>query len=245
MKTKSTFIAFLFLLLVQSITAQNFIIQRIVQSSDDISIYYDLVDDNKNRKYFIQVFSSTNNYSSPLQKVTGDVGIDVKPGISQRIVWNMKEELGANFVGDIQLEIRGKVYVPFIVIEKVGVNQIFKRAKPTELSWAGENNGKPLKFRLFRNNVLVTEFPNIPNIGMAKITLPPKTPTGFGYYFIVEEMDNPMQTVKTLDFQVKQRIPTALKYAPAAVVVGLVLLILPDKKSDLVGSPLDPPSQKK
>jgi hypothetical protein len=90
----------------------------------------------------------------------------------------------------------------------------------------------------------VAEFPNIPNTGKAKITLPRKTPPGFGYYFIVEEMDNPTQTVKTLDFQVKQRIPTALKFAPAVVVVGIVLMILPDKKADTVGSPLNPPSPK-
>jgi hypothetical protein len=139
MKMKYTFIAFLLLLTVQASNAQNFVIQRIVHSSDDISVYYDLFDDNKNQKYFIQVFSSTNNYSSPLQKVTGDVGIDVKPGISQRIVWNIKEELGKDFVGDIQLEIRGKVYVPFMVMANIGANHIFKRAKPTELFWTGDS----------------------------------------------------------------------------------------------------------
>ncbi len=226
----------------QTIQAQNFTIKRIEQTPDDIIIYYDLETNEKQSPHLVQVFSSTDNFLNPLMKVSGDVGIDVKPGANRKIIWNVKKELGSTFNGDVQLELRGKKYAPFITMGSIGKNQMIKRTKKTEFTWTGDTNKKRLMFTLFRNEEVVTGFPNISNTGKTKISLPAKVKPGSGYYFMITEVGNTGNIVKTEEFTVKKRIPVVVKFVPAVIAVGVVILLLPEKERDVVGIPLGPPS---
>src|SRR5205085_7876759 len=89
-------------------TAQNFTIKRVELEGDLVNIYYDLMDTTARRTYTVNLFSSRDNFITALEKVSGDMGLEVKPGPNRKISWNTREELGNAFEGEVSLEIRGR-----------------------------------------------------------------------------------------------------------------------------------------
>ncbi|MDH5604445.1 MAG: hypothetical protein OEY51_10910, partial [Cyclobacteriaceae bacterium] len=69
-----------------------------------VAVYYDLTDENTEKKYALHLYSSIDNYIQPLEKVEGDIGVDLFVGKNKRLVWRAKEELGEDFTGDVALE---------------------------------------------------------------------------------------------------------------------------------------------
>src|SRR5882724_3153880 len=94
--------------------AQEFAIKKVEVATDKVFIFYDLIDTISSRTYTVNIYSSRDSYVSPLQKVQGDLGLEVKPGRNRKITWNAKDELGGDFEGKVGLEVRGKLYIPFI-----------------------------------------------------------------------------------------------------------------------------------
>lgn len=225
--------------------SQNFTIKRIEQAPEHFIIYYDLESNEGSNACQVQVFSSVDNFLKPLEKVTGDVGISVKPGVNRRIIWDIKSEYGTKFKGEVQLEIRGKIYVPFIVMNNLEENKVIKRAKKTTFTWTGDINNKPLVFSLYKDNELISERSEIPNIGSAVIILPHSVKPGHGYYFVITETGNSEHSIRTNEFIIKKKIPAVIKVIPVAIVAGVVIILLPDKEPDTVGEPIGPPTQKK
>ena len=103
----------LFSLIAQLAFSQKINIKWVEIASDKIIVHYDLEDTNPNHEYIISLFSSKDNFSAPLTKVTGDAGNEIKPGNDKSITWDIKRELG-NYKGDLELGLRGKFYVPFL-----------------------------------------------------------------------------------------------------------------------------------
>ena len=130
---------------------QKFSIKRVEVAGDMVNLYYDLADTIVSRTYTISVFSSKDNYISPLAKVTGDLGLEVRPGGNKKITWNAKEELGADFEGKVGLEVRGRLYIPFVRLD--GLNKTFKRTRPTEITWTGGTQQNILNFEIGRAHV--------------------------------------------------------------------------------------------
>ncbi|MEJ0058048.1 MAG: hypothetical protein WDN75_21785 [Bacteroidota bacterium] len=106
-------------------------------TAESIILHYDLIDTIKARTYTINVYSSKDNYLAPLQKIKGDAGLEVRPGQNRKITWNSKEELGPAFKGDVELEIRGRVYIPFVKFEGFQDQQVIKRGKAKTITWSG------------------------------------------------------------------------------------------------------------
>src|SRR5690348_4468582 len=96
------------------LSAQEFAIKKIEITAEQVVVHYDLIDTTRYRTYTIRVYSSADKFLAPLAKLAGDAGLEVKPGVNKKIVWNSKEELGASFIGNVELEVRGRVYIPFI-----------------------------------------------------------------------------------------------------------------------------------
>src|SRR4051812_7471077 len=85
--------------------SQTVVLKKIELGGEKIVVHYDLEDSNPNHFYRIQLFSSTDNFAYPLNKVSGDVGLDIRPGTGKKIEWNVFEELKEPN-GKISLEIR-------------------------------------------------------------------------------------------------------------------------------------------
>lgn len=207
-------------ILIPGITfAQSFSITKVELVADKVNVYYDAIDP-ENRGYTVSVFSSRDNFITPLEKVSGDVGLEVRSGGNKKIVWSAKEELGSDFNGKVSLEIRGRVYIPFVRLDNM--YKSMKRGKPYEFTWTGGTQQNILNFDLYKGDTKITSFPNIANVGHTTLTLPTTTKASGGYKFKITDSKNKDQIVYTSQFAVNRKIPLLLKAVPVILIGGAV-----------------------
>lgn len=235
-----------FFLAIGHISAQDFSIKKVEITADQVIVHYDLLDTTRERTYTIHLYSSTDNFLSPLVKISGDVGLEVTPGTNRKIVWNSKEELGASFIGNVELEIRGRVYIPFIQL--LGFEDIKdrKRLVPFMVKWTGGSSGNILNFQLYnKENKLIHTFPNAPNEQQYRLTIPRSVKSGNGYYFKITDSKNSDQVIVSSTFAIKPKYPLALKALPLlAIGIGAYMILTSDSNND-ISEPPGTPSQKK
>lgn len=214
---------FLFVQLCAAASAQDFSIKRVELDGDLVNVYYDLLDTTARRTYTVSIYSSRDNYISQLEKVTGDLGLEVKPGANKKISWNTRQELGETFEGEVGLEVRGRVYIPFVRLD--GQYSSVKRMKPYEMTWTGGTQQNILNFDLYKDGEKITSFPNIANVGHYTLVIPKTVKAGKGYSFKITDTKNKDQIVNTATFAVKPKVPLLVKAVPVAIVGGLLYWI--------------------
>lgn len=223
-------------------SAQEFSIKQIQLGGDLLTLHYDLIDTVKDHTYSIYVYSSKDNFLSPLEKISGDVGLEVRPGVNRKVIWRAKEELGPAFQGEIELEVRGRLYIPFIRFEGFKDVESRKRGVPFLVKWSGGTRQNILNFQLYQRDKLRHTFANAPNNSEHKITIPTSVKPGKGYYFKISDTKNKDQVVNTSTFEIKRRYPLALKVVPLLVVGGAIYFLLPDSEKPIDGPP-GPPNE--
>jgi hypothetical protein len=207
------------------VNGQQFNIKRVELADQKVTVHYDLTDTVKSRTYSISVYRSNDNYLNPLQQVTGDIGREVKPGINKKFSWDAQTELGAEFSGSVSLEIRGKLYIPFVRFDGFNEYKVIKRLKPYEVTWSGGTSQNILNFDLYKGEKKVLTIPNIANVGHYKLTLPKDVKPGKDYRFRISDTKNKDEVVETGNFIVKRKTPLLLKILPVvALGVGVTFL---------------------
>ena len=235
---------FIFWAITLTATGQEFSIKKIELTGESVILHYDLIDTVKNRTYTINVITSRDSYLAPIQKVKGDAGLEVRPGVNKKIVWSSKEELGPTFHGDIELEIRGRVYIPFVKFEGFQDGQVFKRGKAKTLTWAGGTRQNILNFTLYNGEEYIDVIPNVANSGSYDMVLPTSVKPGKGYYFLVSDSKNKDQVMKTNSFGVKRKISLGAKIVTFVLIgAAIPLLIGPPAPKDIDGPPPSPESK--
>ncbi len=232
------------------VAAQQFTIKAIETTVDhNIVIHYDLIDTTKSRLYSVFVYSSVDNFIKPLTKLSGDAGIEVRPGNGKKIVWRSKDELPSTFNGEVELEVRGRVFVPFIRFEGFQDVLVRKRETPFTVKWSGGSRQNILNFQLYRRiegqDILAHTYQNVPNTSEYTLRIPRSVKPGDNYFFRISDTKNSDQVVTTPVFTVKRKISLGVK---AAVVIGvgaLVYLSLPDAAPTTrsVVTPPNPPKE--
>lgn len=225
------------------VRAQEFSIRQLEMRGDQLAVHYDLIDTVKDHTYTIYVYSSKDNFLNPLEKVTGDAGLEVKPGKNRRIIWNAKEELGSTFAGEVELEIRGRLYVPFIRFEGFQDIEVRKRGVPFLVKWSGGTRQNILNFQLYQDGKLKHTFANAPNNSEHRLTIPTSIKPGHGYYFKISDTKNKDQVVITPAFQVKRRFSLVLKAIPVLLAAGVIYFLLPDPAAQPIEGPPGTPTQ--
>jgi hypothetical protein len=220
-------------------SAQVFTIHRLEVADNKINIYYDLVDTIASRSYTIALLSSVDNFISPLQKVKGDLGLEVKPGYNRKIVWNAKDELGAEFNGQVNLEVRGRLYIPFIRLD--GLNRIFKRLTPTEITWTGGTEQNILNLDLYNGDEKITSFPNLANIGHYKVTIPYSVKPGKDYRLRITDSRNKDQVIFSQPLRVVRKFPLLFKMVPIVIIgLGSFIALSGNKAPRNIPDPITP-----
>lgn len=224
---------YLFLLLLQAsscLFAQQIGIKRVEIAGRNIVVHYDLDDSNPNHLYHIQLFSSQNNFSTALTRVTGDVGGDIKPGTDKQIVWHIGEELGP-YKGRISLEIRGRVYVPLLRLTNFNARKKYKRGKSYVFTWQPGNQNL-VNLALYKGDQQL--FADVvPNNGRYELTFPAKAKPGKDYTIrFIDSRDNQL-SVETPQFSVTQKIPLYIKALPLAAGAAVYLLLPKPKETGI------------
>jgi hypothetical protein len=202
--------------------AQEFEIKRYELAGDNIVIFYDLVDTVKNRSYTINLYASKDNYLNPLTKISGDVGLEVKPGTNRKLTWNAKEELGNTFAGKVAIEIRGRVYIPFVRFGSFEDIESRKRGVPFVVTWTGGTRQNILNFDLYSGDKKVWTQANVANNGNYELEIPTSVKPGKDFRFKISDSKNKDEIVYTPTFAVKRKIPLLLKVVPLVALAGVV-----------------------
>ena len=147
-------------LTISNINAQQ--IENLVfrQEGVNIIITYDLIGDTE-KIYFITVFGSHDNFTTPIELITGEVGTEISPGTGKRITWDAKRELG-EFKGNLRIRIHAKL-TPIIEFENVSSR--FRRGKSHEIQWKTGTRKDNIQFELYKGNELINDLGQIANTG--------------------------------------------------------------------------------
>jgi hypothetical protein len=209
--------------------AQEVTIKRIELENEKVVLFYELNDSTRDRFYTINLYSSRDNFISPLQKLKGDFGLEVRPGSENKIEISANEEFGNSFEGKIAFELRAKVYIPFIRLEGFNDYKKFKRGKPYEIHWSGGRPQNVLNFELYNGETKITAFTNIANAGKYNLIFPIETKAGRNYRFKISDSKNKDEVVNTGTFTITRKIPLFLKILPVAVIGGSLYFLLKPK----------------
>lgn len=207
-----------------AVQAQTVSIKNVELAGEKIIVHYDLEDGNPNNEYKLDLYASTDNYATPLAKVKGDVGLEVKPGADRKIEWNIREELGA-YKGKIALEVRGKVYIPFVKIQNFDSEKSYKRGNSYNIAWKpGSNNA--INIDLYKGGQRVSGESNLQNNGSHTFYIPTHAKKGGDYRLKITDTKNSEDVLYTSEFMVKPKVPLLVKMLPVLVVGGAVAVLV-------------------
>jgi hypothetical protein len=203
--------------------AQSVVIKKVELAGEQVIVHYDLDDSNPNNEYLINLYTSKDNYTAAMTKVSGDVGIDIKPGTDKKIIWMIRQEYGG-YKGKLALEIRGKVYVPFVRLQEFDASKTYKKGKTYDIKWkVGSPN--PINIELYSGGKRVSGEINQPNNGSHTLFIPKHASKGKDYRLRFSDTRNPEEVVYTDYFRVGPKIPVWMIAAPVVVVGGLIAIL--------------------
>jgi len=203
-----------------SASAQTIAIKKVELAGEKIVVHYDLEDGNPNNEYKLDLYASADNYATPLAKVKGDVGLEVKPGIDRRIEWSIRDEFGP-YKGKLALEIRGKVYIPFVKIQNFDTEKSYKRGNSYNIAWKpGSTNS--INIDLYKGGERVGGESNLQNNGSHTFYIPTHAKKGSDYRLKITDTKNSEDVLYTSEFKVKPKVPLLVKVLPVLAVGGVV-----------------------
>jgi len=211
-----------FTFLYYTVSAQEVNITHVELQGSDVIIHYILQDEDLNRRYSLHLYNSIDNYIQPMEMVSGDIGVDIAVGENKKVVWHAMEELGEDFDGEVALELKGSIYIPFISMDGFEDYKLFKRGKPYDLIWSGGRGDNILNFELYQGDTKVKVFEERPNVGNTLLVIPTDVKPGKNYRFKISDTRNRDEVVFTSTFIIKRKIPLALKLGLGFAVGGIV-----------------------
>jgi hypothetical protein len=197
---------------------QSVIIKKIELAGEKVIVHYDLEDNNPNNEYQISLYASKDKYSAPLTKVTGDIGSEVKPGLDRKVEWNLMQEYGG-YKGKLSVEIRGKVFVPFVKLRAFDTKKTYKRGKSYPVAWR-PGNTNPIHIELYKGSQRVSGELNHPNNGSYTMSVGSKVKPGKDYRLKITDSKKSDEIIYSDYFKVAPKIPFIAKLIPALAVVG-------------------------
>lgn len=218
------------------VVAQKIENVKATSSEEQIIVTYDLIGAQQGQEFRIQLYSSVDNFSTAVLKVTGDIGNRIPAGAQRRIVWNSKEELN-DFKGEITLEVRGEALAslvpqaetPPVVSSSISPYSIkspgsssHKRGKSLTIIWSGGTSADNLSLELLQDNVLQQKLTDTNNDGSFVWQVPPKMKTG--RYQV--KLKGPDGDATSTTFRIKPKVPWILKLLPVAGVGYLVVKLV-------------------
>jgi len=208
--------------------AQSVTISKVELTGDKIVVHYSLDNSNPASNFMLNLYESKDNFSAPLARVTGDVGNEVKPGSNKKIEWNIRQEYG-NYKGKLALELRGKVYIPFVKLQSFAVASSYKRGKTHDIVWQ-PGNSDPINIELYKGKERIQGSMSQANNGTYVLNISSSAKTGSDYRLKFSNARNNEEVIYTPDFKVKPKVPLLLKVLPILVIGGGVAALGGSKK---------------
>lgn len=232
------------LTLIAGMSLQAQTIQNVKASFQDGKAFvtYDLIGGKAGQKYAFDLYSSHNNYITPLRRVVGDIGKNIDLGTDKKIEWDAAGELGA-FKGDITFKVRGEPIAMAFSFKTPAEGGFVRRGKTTVVQWDGGKQDQNVQLELFEGSERIQSFAETKNNGSYTWELPKDMK--MGSYTL--KLKAGQETTQSGAFTVKSKIPMLLKLAPILVLAGVAAAlsgggggggtVTPEKSSDLPAAP--------
>ncbi|MBS1488136.1 MAG: hypothetical protein JST43_11170 [Bacteroidetes bacterium] len=225
----------MFLLVPVLCFSQSVIIKNVELAGDNVIVNYDLEHSNPASEFLLNLYASNDNFSAPLKKVTGDVGQEIKAGTNKKMIWAIRDEWG-NYKGKVALEIRGKVFVPFIKLQNfITAAAKYKRGKNYDLLWRA-GNSDPINIELYKGNTRIQGSMQQPNNGAFTLFIPVNAKSDDDYRLKISDSRNAEEILYTPYFKVVPKVPFLVKaIIPLTIGGGAVILLGGGKKESSPG----------
>lgn len=211
---------------------------------DEVNIYFDLIANIEGQIFEVVLYcSDSTTYSQRLYFATGDVGKNVKPGKNKRVIWTNKEELTTYSLDDLTFEIKANIQSSSLYfIHPRDRNTVFKRGTTEKIEWLGGDINESLVIELYRYDSRQRVISNTSNKGSIPWNIPSDLRPGVDYQLKLSVANKPGDPVFSSRFQVRRKIPNALKIIPAGIIVGLVAVLISNREenNELPGPPGTP-----
>lgn len=211
---------------------------------DEVNIYFDLIANIEGQIFEVVLYcSDSTTYSQRLYFASGDVGKNVKPGKDKRVVWTNKEELTTYSLDDLTFEIKANIQSSSLYfIHPRDRNTVFKRGTTEKIEWLGGDINESLVIELFRYDTRQKVIANTSNKGNIFWNIPNDLRPGVDYQLKISVANKPSDPVFSSKFQVRRKIPNALKFIPAGVIIGVAAFLIGNKEeNNELPSPPGPP----
>ncbi|MFM9840458.1 MAG: Ser-Thr-rich GPI-anchored membrane family protein [Cyclobacteriaceae bacterium] len=210
---------------------QSVDIDWIELAGDKVVVHYNLDDANPTRQYLVNLFSSKDNFTSPLMRVTGDVGTEVNSGADRKITWDVTKELG-EFKGNLSFEVRGRIFVPFVRLTDFDEGKVFKRGKNYPITWSSGNKGGQVNIELYNDRQeRVWGESNLPNSERFDWYVP-SVSKGSGYRLKFTNTKDRNEIQYSQPFAIKPKVPMLLKAVAIAAAGGGIFILTSGKKTE-------------
>lgn len=206
---------------------------------NSVIIIYDLISDVQEQKFNIELRSSINNFTTPLQEVTGDVGPDQSPGIGKTITWAALKEQG-NFSGSVTFEITAELTFSPLSITNPSEGASVKLGKPLDVKWQGGDRGRNLKMAILQGTTTVNEIQNVGSGGSYIWEVPKTLAKGDNYQIKLFDPTKPNDAAMSAQFQLK-KTSILIYVIPGVVAAGVATALLCcNEKPPIINGCMDP-----
>lgn len=208
----------------------------------NVIVHYTLDDGaNSTRQFLVQLYSSQDNFTTPLTRVSGDFGPEVSAGVDKKIIWDITRELGS-FKGNISLELRGRVYVPFVKIKELEKDQVFKRGRNYPLNWTSGNLSGQVNIELFNEDgERIWGENNVANVGKFDWYIQGNVKKGNNYKLKFTNAKDRNDVVYSQPFTIKPKIPLLVKVGGVILVAGVTQFLISTNQEDSKEKPYAAP----
>jgi len=195
--------------------AQEFDIISTVQKDGTVYVTFKIDPNFRLERYLLQLYSSHDDFSTPLQYVNGPVNKELLASDEILVFeWEAKKEL-KKFDGKVKLRLKGKItYEPVHIDGKISA----RLKKGTTIKWQGGNNTDRVKIDLLKEGKITDELTETGNTGEYIWFVSKDYKKGGGYQLRFENLDNTGEIFQTQPFKIQSKIGLAIKLLP---VVGL------------------------
>jgi len=241
MRTSLQIVLFLCLIGIQ-VSAQDVAnISASLLNATTVRVSYDLEGEVPGQLFNVQLYSSTNQYSLPLEYVDGYVGEDVEAGINRFIDWDIEKELVA-FEGELNFEVRAELtFTPISMIFPDDAS--ITRGKSQLITWKGTNTRERVDIQLLRDGRRVQTIANTANDGLYEWEVPYATKPGKGYTVKISSTSS-SQTDTGSEFKIHRRIPLMVKIIPFVVATPIIIKLTeePPEQPEFLPQPPNTPN---
>jgi hypothetical protein len=195
---------------------------------ENVIITYDLVAAGPTSRFSVIVYSSHDRYALPLKAVKGDVGDNVLPGKGHVIVWEARNNLAADFSGEIVVKLKGAPSFSALAMEPLA-RSVYKKGEEVSVNWKGGLLTDQVEITLTKKNSvkkkLVQSMDNGHNYAWK---IPKGISAGKHYGVTVTKVGETTDMSTMQPFRIKARIPLWLKVLPVVAVGVFVGIIIGD-----------------